>query len=163
MAGDGAEGGLSSSLGHRDPRRRRATPASATGHPLAGVTRLPARCPGQQWPCRGLRAAVMALQPLPTRDMRWAPGPVCSPHPKSWLTQQHWRAGFGSRCASSSVPMVGMRGTAAPKVAARREGCVEHHCYQHPCKFFLKQCLKYINYSGVLESKLWERKRAKIA
>lgn len=43
-------------------------------------------------------------------------------------------------CAFRSVAMVEMRAMAGGKVAARREGWIEHHGYQHPGKLFLKQC-----------------------
>lgn len=94
---------------------------------------------------------------------RSVPNPICSPCLKSWLMEEYSRAGFGSCCAFSSVPIMEMRAIAARKVAARREGWIEHRCYQHPCKLFLKQYLKHINYPGALESKLWERKRNRVA
>lgn len=45
--------------------------------------------------------------------------------------EEYSQAGFGSCCALSSIPVVEVRAAPAQKVAAQREGCIEHH-YQYP-------------------------------
>lgn len=49
--GLGLKGAASAAESQPQPRRGRAAPGSATGHPFAGITQLPPSCPGRTQPC----------------------------------------------------------------------------------------------------------------